>query len=541
MKIVLLFVLLAFVPVILARADDDAALTSDSTADQVSAVLDHQIHKTIDAFPNVPIDPLEHFPDSRIDRTEGTTTAVDKLGAVKNKTLIDLLGLARPYGADYDHKTHLKREILFLILLNHADVSDIPDLLACSAPEALWVICAHPDWCNNPAVSAFLATQLKDLSSTQAGDQIPNWILNDYIPAGWNYSDPTKAWRPSEAWQWTILNLASLDDDPATQKLLVDTIQHAIDNGETHSPFLCDALEVVSRSHNPQMIALASGLMGRLNAINDFPSKRVWWSLNRIVDNNPDVLKDPKFGANAIPFVDKCSIGFPAEDLLMKARLGDSKSFVYTISNYNNQDYFPYISIYAPDPKTRRQVFKGYVENQIIKPIVTRGSGDKAQLIKEHYRTAVYQDGLWVVFDPNDATATQETPSTPGIASPASPAPVAHVQAQPDVNKAAPVPGGAVATNPNAATASLGKVTVAIHAPMTILDSSGNVTAVTKAKIGDSYDVVRDDGMAWIMKDASGTQYRIAKKSVSALAPPGAPAPVVPIPTPVTDPAAGSN
>jgi len=64
---------------------------------------------------------------------------------------------------------------------------------------------------------------------------------------------------------------------------------------------------------------------------------------------------------------------------------------------------------------------------------------------------------------------------------------------------------------------------------METLDGSGQVASVAMAVIGAAYEVVRADGTFLIVKDASGTQYRIVGTATQA-------APEVATPAPISNP-----
>lgn len=510
MKATLLIAFLGLGLIIFARADDDA-LTADSTADQVADVMDHEAKAIARKYPEF------NYPECPIDSTREAVALAGKLEALPTKVILDVLSQTKPYGKEYDPRLYIKRQALFNALSNNIKEADLADLLASQTTEALWVICAHSGWNSSPALITFLTAQLQQMPSSQSDDDLPGWALNGFIPTmASNFTVPSQGWKPGETWQWTVLNLAGNNDSPDIQKQLADTIRAALDKSGSHALFFCDALEVVSRSHNPQLYGEASDLIARLNTSEKYPFSHVYQCVDRLIDAHPDLLKDPQFVSRAIPFIKNANFGWGYDGKILLARLGDSMTFIDLIANYFNKDYLPYPDMPESSRDSARKEFNHSVESEIYEKIAFHGSGDRDQGIKSYYRTAAFQDGHWVVTDPTDDVWKQKATGDLMASSPTpTPAPVA--KPHPNADKLSAALDKALASIPNPAAEPPNRVTIIVRGPIETIDGSGNVTAVSMSTVGTNYDVVRVDGSDFILKDASGKQYRIGSQSTRAI------------------------
>jgi hypothetical protein len=385
-------------------------------------------------------------------------------------------------------------------------------LLASTAPEALWVVCSHPSWHKDPALTSFLTAQLATLPSNDADDRTPTWIVNQFL-----YPQQDRM-TPGMTWEWCVLSLAGFDDDPDVQKLLVDRIQSAIDKSNTPAIFLCNAFYVICQSKNPDIIALAAPVMARLASFGGFPDLRVFTCLPNLIRAHPELIKDPDFDKSAISFVRETHT---SEDKMLLARFGDQTSFADVMTTYFNSDAF---AEDGANQKSMRQGFVNSVAYELLPFIVYSGSGDKAQSIKEHYRSAVFQDGHWIVSGDEGAPSTpissvssapvsQVQVSSPSRQPPPPLLPVTTANASPGV--ALPTPSAQPNTIPASSPALPDRVTVTARVPIETLDATGQVTAVAMATTGAVYHVIRADGNSFIVKDAAGTQYRISSQATA--------------------------
>lgn len=505
-----------FLPVLLvmglplfAFGDDDHALAANSPVEDVSAELERQVglidHKYHPRYNGMPDDFLKESPDA--------STAVQELSVVNIGTLLDLLKQTRPYRKDYDAKTLYKRQILFGALFDHARDEDLSALLDSNTTEALWVVCAHSAWYDNAAVTSFLTTQLADMPSSTVDEETPVWVAS---PALYGFQSGTgqRNWLPSRNWEWTVLNLASMSSDPHVHEELLKAIQRGIDGNDTKAIFLCNALEVISRSKDPELAKKAAGLLGRIAAMGRVPGT---YRVDTCVDDpfllhHPDLIKDKDFDTNALAFCKTVYNGLEYHRLLLMARVGDSMAMADTIANYYNKDYLPYPYGTADQQQRMTNEFHHDVENLIFNMMAYSGSGDRNEVIKQNYRKAAFQDGHWVVTNPAEDTSKQKVASAGSPTSSAAPVAKAH----PNADKLSAALDKALASVTNSAPAPPTRVTVASRAPIESLDATNQVTGVSMATVGTVYDVVKPDGAAFIVKDASGKQYRIAALAVHA-------------------------
>jgi len=521
----LLIVFLTLAVALSAPADDNTGLSPTSTADDASTVLDHQVGLIINKYADNGYDSSQEW----VYRANEVNITADQFNTVSTKVLLELLNQQRPYdkGGDIDAKTTLKRQALFRALMHSATTADLPDLLASPAVEALWVVSAHPAWINDPAVASFLTTQLGTLPSNEADDQTPDWISYGYIPSSTSIMMQNRMWMPSQTWEWTVLNLAVQNNNAAVQKGLVDTIQRALTSTDARALFFANALEVVSRSKNPDVVALASPIMARLVTLGKFPYYRANQSVSRLITSYPDLLKDAAFDSSAISFIKDCPYGLEYEDSIVLACLGDTMSFSDTMAMYFDKDTFPNMGGSPSTQQSMQRQFNSSVEAQLLRPLVYHGPGDRMQGIKAHYHEAVFQGGHWVVTDPSDTT---DTPAVVNASSPApTPHPTASAPVQPPQPVAATMNQVAPATNSPSTPVLPNRISIISRAPMETLDGSGQVASVAMAVIGAAYEVVRADGTFLIVKDASGTQYRIVGTATQA-------APEVATPAPISNP-----
>jgi hypothetical protein len=515
MKNVLPAVFLALSLTVSAYGDDET-LTADSTLDQVTFALKHEVDKIAGKYATTM---ANVFPEDLFFRSkQDVDSAASKFDQVNPKTLLDALNQTRRYEdtSQYDPNIFLSRQILFKAIDSTATQANLPDLLASQAPEALWVITNHTSWIRDPAVATFLGTQLGDMATQTSDDRMPDWIASMSFP--FFFSKKHQDWGPSETWGWTVLNLARIDDDPAVQKELVDALQHAIDSSDSRPNFVTNAFEVVSRSNNPQVYTLSSGLMASLVKMVTFPVNRTFGVPRYLIDTHPALLKDATFDKNAIAFFKATLSVIGPDDAELLARLGDSDSFAATVAMYFGKDPLPFFGLVGTDQQSMRQQFNNTVEQKLFAAVDYRGQGDKMQGIKEHYHSAVYQDGHWVVTDPDDPAANQPIPP------PAAPTAHTAVTPTPPPPAAPPVTPLAPATNsvapvtatpppapaPVAAVPALpSSVSVIKAAPIEKLDASGQVTGVVSAVVGTSYTLVRVDGDQLVLKDDAGNQYKL--------------------------------
>lgn len=519
------------------------SLSADSTTEDAT----HALNRLVDLIMQKGFDYNSSYAEGLIYQTNpSTSAAAAQLRAVSPKVLIDVLNQIRPYDRDsgFDPRLVLKRQVLFKALMNTATDADLPDLLASPSAEALWVVAARTSWNNNPAVTSFLAAQLPNIPSNSADDLTPDWIANDYIPYETTASGspgepalrrqggmPGQDWMPSQTWEWTVLDLAILDEDPATQKLLVDTIQRALASPDTRTIFFTNALDVISRSNNPGVIAQGSSLLAQLNHLGKFPYYRVSASIRRLIEGHSDLLKDETFDHNALSCLKESAEDSGYYNNILLARLGDPKAFIDVLSDYDGKGLSSGNAAYQKSVDDE-------IDSELLRTVVYHGSGNRLQGIRDHYRTAEFKEGQWIVTAPDD---TAQNPDNLPIL----PSPTPVSRSAPPANPYPPViPGQKPAASPTnnivaipsnpppappAATAAPTRVIITIRAPIETLDGSGHVTAMTMAAVGGTYRVVRMDGNFYILQDASGTQYRITAQATSALPDAGATVPPTPV------------
>jgi len=534
MKNVLLMVSLGLALMVSASGSEN--LTADSNAEDTTHALNHLVDVMLD----------KGFGGESFSYAEGliyqssaaTGTAASQLRAVSPKVLLDVLSQLRPYDRDsnFDPRLVLKRQIIFKALQNSATDADLPDLLASPCAEALWVVAARPGWNNNPAVTAFLAAQLPTLPANSAEDLTPDWIANDFIPyeyvsgmSGRN-SMYVQVWMPSQTWEWTVLDLARLDNNAATQKRLVDAIQRALAIPETRTIFFTTALDIVSRSDNQEVIAQASGLLERLNHLGKFPYYRISQSIRLLIDSHPDLLKNDAFDRNALSCLkDTSEYGY--YNAILLARLGDSKAFDDVLSGYFESAPPPDRSGSSGSP-AYQQGMNQEIDADLLHTVIYHGSDKRMQGIKDHYHTAEFHNGQWIVTSPDYVSPAQAAANTisssPSATAPhpatqnpppprstlSSPPPLA-AQANPNVSPIIPV--NAPAIPPPPATTLPARVTITASAPIETFDAAGQVTTVAMSAVGTTYKVVRADGDKLVLQDTAGTEYRIAAQATAAV------------------------
>ncbi|MCE0484907.1 MAG: hypothetical protein LV479_11800 [Methylacidiphilales bacterium] len=490
----------------MALADDDQTITADSTADQISAILDDRVPKIVHKFDDQHSGPLTNEFQSGMDTTGDAAELAERLEIISPKVLIDVLNQSPPYGQDFDSKLFVRRQVLYHALADSAHETDLPDLLASPAVEALWVICAHPDWCKRPEVFALLTSQMPDIPSVSPDELGPPWARTSFIQQGFS-------WGPARTRDWTLLYIADRGSDPAAQKLLIDTVRQAVASPSTSVFFLCDALNVMAGSKNKAFVSLAPKIMKRLSTIQDFPEDRIYYSVDGLLRNHPEMVEDGDFDTSGAAFIK--SIPYYNDqyrNLILLARLGDAPSMLTIMNNYYNDDYSPFWSRTEQGKKMERRQFTQEVENGIIKKMDYHGADDRQQGIKLHYHSAQFQDGHWIVTDPAYAVTNDNfTPNLAASLPTPTPTPMPHSAAADKLNAAI---DKAVATIPNPAAGPPSRVIIASRAPIETVDAKGQVTGVSMASVGIAYDVVRVDGDNYIVKDSSGTLYRIAAQAV---------------------------
>jgi hypothetical protein len=495
-----------------AKADDET-LTADATVDQISAALTHYVNAAADQGSQNGFYSSQYWSNS-----PAVSQVANKLGPVSFKVLLDVLNQTKSYSKseEMDSKLILKRQALYKAMKNQVTDTDLPDLIASPAVEALWIVYAHPSWQNDPTVSAFLSKQLADYPPES--DQTPNWIADQYVYTG--RSSGFDFMTPSQTKEWTILSLAMLDSDEAVQKQLIETIRRGLDGTGTPTIFFCDALVAVSHSRNADLVALAPELMSRLVSIGKFPYYRVQQCVYDLVSTKPDLVKDPAFDSAAIAFLKDAPYSFSVGehgDWILLARLGDSVSFGDCFSTYFNKDAF---SEWGTSQQILKQEFVGDFESNIVSKIVYKGDDDRTQGIKEHYRSATFEAGVWTILGPDQissAPISALAPSAPPLklASDRAPVPPPPKVSTPPAPVASIASPNAVPASPAPAPALPDHVSVTARVPIETLDGTGQVTAVSMATVGASYHVIRADGKALIVRDDSGNQYRIASQATA--------------------------
>jgi hypothetical protein len=464
---------------------DDDAPSETADSQQVATALDRLADKS-------GVDHSDYnFNPDRLIESEHPDFVAGKLSAASSRVLLDTLNQTPLLsGNDFSASLLLKRYALFKALSKVVADPDLPRLLSSHAPEALWIVCAHPDWVSNPTVTSFLSTEL-DHVPPESIDQTPAWIEGlGFASDMYNGRPPSS---PTRTWNWSVLYLASVDPDPATQKHLVGTIRRGLKTDGISPLFISDAFDVVSRSHSPAVLALAPDLMIRLIAIGQPQLGRVIFDGFTIVDSNPDLLKDPVFTAADIKFVksDTERTSVLHGDTLMLARLGDLASLVSAVSMYSDPDLFAD----SQNSKSYRQSFNLEFEPRILNKFIYHGSGDRLKALNAYCKSAVFKDGQWIVTAP-DYVAPAQAPAPPEQA--ASPDPITKPQP------------------PSPAPALPDRVAITARVPIETLDASGQVTGVAMATVGAAYHVLRAEGQSLILQDTSGTQYRVSSQAAAA-------------------------
>ena len=340
-------------------------------------------------------------------------TYVPQLSEVDHKTLITAfsqLPLVVNIASDDDRNSRLKHFLLLGAVTKYSTQADIPTLLDSNTYDTLRVI-SDKHLQNDSHVTAFLVTKLQQFQTSPPLDT----------------NGPT----------FMTLFLANLSYAPSVNTALAENMTKAANDSTAPLSYLTQLADAPGRTANKSdniQDILPSLILNILSQETAGPGTPIGPDYTRgliefLLRNHPArrFTANPAFAAKVIPYLKSK----PDRDTpLALANLGDPDAFAQIIQDIAGFNSNPGSSSdgtagQTPTNSNSTQTVDKWVLKDFLNSIIYSGHGDKIAAVEEHYKDAVFKDGVWTLTAPGSSPAVPTvTTIAPPPKTPATPAPV---------------------------------------------------------------------------------------------------------------------